>query len=506
MLRRSPRAPRLAGLLLAALVIGSCIPAVLNQVPRPAPNGTLRIGYPDEPVSLNPIRAISPAERDLLRPILPSFHLVSPALEYLPYLLADEPSVEVEGDRMIVGFQIRDQAVWSDGEPITVRDVRFTWRVMMDPDLPVADRHGFEFIRAVEGISDREGRLVISPPYAGWRDLFSAGRFVLPAHAADATPVRSWDEGPPVTAGPFRLERWRRGLTIRLEHDPRFFGLHPLVERIKVLFVPDASTAVDLLQEGKLDAVAPMLGVGWSHRLEELPEVGANSADGPWLVTLAFNADAGLDPGLRRGLADGIDRRRFAEVVLRGDGRVSDSLLTVDQAGYRPAWRRYRPGKGTILSTPPITLVYPHSELAILAARFLQTQLGLSGVPVELVGLDHDEFWGRWLPGGRFDAALWETRSGPSPWLERWFGADGATAVTRFLDPTVVDRLQDAARHASYDEADLASVQRMLASLVPALPLFQVTATVAARDGVTGLAANASVDGTFWNAWNWAID
>ncbi|MGH2739387.1 MAG: ABC transporter substrate-binding protein [Actinomycetota bacterium] len=503
---RSRRVRRLLGVLVVASLSGSCIQAVLEDVSRPAPRGTLRIGYPEEPVSLDPIRAVSPAERDLLRPLLPSFFLVTPELAYEPYLLAEEPTVEVSGDRMVITFRIRDGARWSDGRPISVQDVRFTWKVMTDPNLPVADRHGFEFLRGVERESDRIGRLVISPPYAGWRDLFSAGRFVLPEHVTESDPVGSWDRGPPVTAGPFVVDRWRRGLALVLEHDPMFFGPNPLAERVRVLFVPDASTAVDLLERERLDALAPMLGVGWAHQLMELPGVVTDRATGPWLVHAVTNPNAGLDAGIRRRVANAIDRRRFADVLVRGDGRLANSLLAPGQIGYEPAWRRYRPRKATVLTgVPPITLIYPQSELLILAARFLQTQLGRAGVVVELIGLDPSMFWGDWLPQGRFDVALWETRSGAFPWLDRWVDDGGTSPTTRFSDRRVDAQLGDAAEGAEYDPTELAAAERRLARLVPLLPLFQPTATVAAREGVTGIQANASVDGTFWNAWNWSL-
>ncbi|MGH2678285.1 MAG: ABC transporter substrate-binding protein, partial [Actinomycetota bacterium] len=166
--------------------------------PEPSPRArTLRLGYPEEPPSLNPVTDPSPASRDLLRPVLPSFYMVTPDLEYRPYLLSGEPEVRREPDQMTVRFRIRDDATWSDDRPVTVDDVRFTWRVMTQVE--AADPDGFDHLVAVEEESPRVGRLVLRPPLASWRDLFSAGRFVLPAHAA-ATPseVAEWQQGPPV--------------------------------------------------------------------------------------------------------------------------------------------------------------------------------------------------------------------------------------------------------------------------------------------------------------------
>src|SRR5688572_21926122 len=93
---------RIAGLAVALVVAsGGCTPGQETrprptQPPeRPPPAGTLRLGYPEEPITLNPIRAVSAPPRDLLRAVLPSFFLVTPDLRYRPYLLAREPEVEV---------------------------------------------------------------------------------------------------------------------------------------------------------------------------------------------------------------------------------------------------------------------------------------------------------------------------------------------------------------------------------------------------------------------------
>ncbi|HKX25259.1 MAG TPA: ABC transporter substrate-binding protein, partial [Actinomycetota bacterium] len=171
-MRRHSRSLRSLGLFLALLT--SACPGEPDRArlsPEPSPRaGTVRFGYPEEPPSLNPVTDPSPASRDLLRPVLPSFHLVTPDLEYRPYLLSGEPEVRREPDRMTVRFRIRDDATWSDDRPITVDDVRFTWRVMTR--FAAADPEGFDHLVAVEEESPRVGRLVLRPPLASWRDLF----------------------------------------------------------------------------------------------------------------------------------------------------------------------------------------------------------------------------------------------------------------------------------------------------------------------------------------------
>ncbi|MGH2682862.1 MAG: ABC transporter substrate-binding protein [Actinomycetota bacterium] len=508
-----PGARRVAGLALAvALAAGGCTPSE-DAVPRPTEPperpplaGSLRLGYPEEPVNLNPIRAGSAAPRDILRAVLPSFFVVSPDLRYRPYLLAEEPEVDVSGDRMTVSFVIQAEARWSDGRPVTVDDVEFTWRVMTDPRLPVAIRDGFDHLVAVRESSDKEGSLVLSPPFARWRDLFSAGRFVLPAHAGTRREVAGWNRGPPVSAGPFRLGPWVGGRSITLVADPSFWGPRPLLRRVEVAFVPDPTTAILLLREGRLDAVAPMPGVSWGRRLAAIPGVEVSEAYGPELVHLAINTEELARARLRRRIADAVGRDRFVEVLLRGEGRKADGALAPEQAGANPAWARYgRGGRVDVGVEDELTLAYPRGEILDLLAKYVRAELGRSGVDVELVSLDAEIFHHTWLPERRFDLALWRVRSGPSSWLSRWFGSSGGESATGLRDRALDALLARADRGGEDGARALRQAQERLAGLAPVLPLFQPQVTVAWRPGVGGLRANPTVDGVLWNAWNWSV-
>jgi ABC-type transport system substrate-binding protein len=478
---------------LAACTVGGQ-PAPPPSPDRPAPAGTIRLAYPEEPPSLNPVSDPSPGATDILRAVLPSFSLVTPTLAYEPYLLTGQPRVDVAGDRMTVAFRIREDAVWSDGTPITVRDVAFTAEVMRTAPAPRAD--GFEHLVNVIEDSDLEGRLILSPPLADWRSLFSAGRFVLPAHAAAGGGTGGWNQGPPVSGGPFRIARVVPGRSVILERNPRFFGTRPLVERIEVSFVPDPTTALQLLRDGLVDAVAPMLGISWGRRLGRVAGAQAGDRLGADLVHLAMNDDRLADRSIRRALADAIDRRRFGNVVLRREGEVAQSVLPAGVEGSVPAWRGYGDGSaGTPDVARELSLVYVRSELLELTARYVQAELEEQGVDLELVALESDVYWGVFLLRGRFDLTLIEVRGGPGPGLATWLGPPMG-----FTDRSVAALAEEAA---SGDLAALETAQGELSAAVPVLPMFSLRTAMGWRDGIAGIAPNPSADGPLWNAWAW---
>src|SRR5918992_276875 len=295
-------------------------------------------------------------------------------------------------------------------------------------------------------------------------------------------PNARWSDGTPITVADvaFTAEVMRRA---------------PPMRRVEVAFVPDPTTAIQLLREGLVDVVAPMLGVSWGRRLGEVPGAQSGGTFGPPVVHLVVNAPRVPSVEDSRSVADAVDRGRFVDVVLRDEGASSESVVVPEVPGSVPVWARY--GRG-----PPepadidgeLSLVYVRGELLDLTARYLQAELRRAGIDLELVPLEADVFWGTFLPEGRFDLAILEVRGGPladlDPWAAGWAGDD---RTVRSL----------AGEAAEGDPTALAAAQRRLAALAVVLPLYQVRTAMGWREGVTGIQPNPSADGPLWNAWAW---
>jgi ABC-type transport system substrate-binding protein len=500
---RSPRSRRSAVPLLFLAALATACPADEPSPPvdrGPAP-GTVRVGYPDEPATLNPVTEHSPAARDLLRPLLPSFFRITPDLRYEPSLLAEEPEVVAAGERTEVRFRIRDDAVWSDGTPVTVEDVAFTWQAITAVE--AWNPTGFDQLVDVVAGDPKSGRLVLEGTGTGWKDLFAAGRFVLPSHVGDPASVAGWNRGPPVTAGPYRLEGWTPGHSVAMVADPSYWDGPPAVERLEVQFVPDPTTALQLLERGDLDVVAPMAGISWTRRLAEAAGGGTASAAGPDVVALAFNVGSVDDLGLRRRIAHAIDRPRLLEVALRGEAEPADGVLAPEQLGAEAAWAGYGVGAGAVEPAPDeLELVHQRTELPDLVARYVQAELERATVDAELVALEPDVLYGSFLPARRFDLAIVEVRTGPTPELWRWVEVAGAgPSLTGLTDPEVV---QLAAPGLGGSEEALREAQVRLADLAVVLPLYRPRVTVGWRAGIRGPAANPTVEGPLWNVEAWS--
>ena len=64
-------------------------------------------------------------------------------------LLAGEPKLEDRGPQQTVTYKINPEAVWSDGEPITSTDFKYTWDQIANGN-DIYDKTGYEDIESVD--------------------------------------------------------------------------------------------------------------------------------------------------------------------------------------------------------------------------------------------------------------------------------------------------------------------------------------------------------------------
>lgn len=471
--------------------------------------GEAIVAYPHEPPTLDPFArgGDAPATRDLARLLLPALYRTGPDGERIPWLLAREPAVS-QGRRFRVTVELRPDAVWSDGRPITARDLRFTWRAAARS----AAREGYDRIRTVRVRSARRATIEFDRPFARWRDLFSAGLGVLPERALRGKDLRrALADGPPVSGGPFRLRKWTRGLELVFERNPRAWGGVSRLDRIRVRFVPDAVTALQLFRRGDVDALAGYHGVDLSRHAAAVP--GATlSRDGDGTVAallLNTRARALRDARVRRALGLSLDRRRIAVGLVREEGERIDRLDPLRRALFPRRADATRARRLLDGRRPRLTIALARDdELPGRVFRALLVQAGKTGFELTAVPLDPDRLWGEWLASSRMEAALVVWREPPAGSLRARFGSafrpprgsNYSGLADRALD-RALERL-DAAPSA----ARAAAAARRLADLAPVVPLYAPAVTVAARAELRGVRANGGADGPLWNAGEWYLE
>lgn len=178
---------------------------------------TLRLLYPQGPDILNPHLVTGDKEHQIVRLVYEPLASFDGEGQLVPILAAEIPSLDNEGvapDGKSVTWRLKPDLKWSDGEPVTAEDVRFTYEYITNPEVNSATASTYAPIERVEVVDELTIRLHFAAAYPAWTILFSglAGG-ILPEHVfAEYNNAQSRDAPAnlnPVGTGPYRLVEWK---------------------------------------------------------------------------------------------------------------------------------------------------------------------------------------------------------------------------------------------------------------------------------------------------------
>ena len=164
-------------------------------------------------------------------------------------------SWEVSEDGLEITFYLRDGVRWHDGTPFTARDVEFTYKSLIDPDVRTPYSGDFKMVKALEVIDERTLRVlyreVFSPGLSSW------GMNIMPRHLLEGEDLNNTGFGrDPVGTGPYRFKSWKTGEKIELISNHDYFEHRPYIDRYIYRIIPDQATLFLELRSGGVDYVS----------------------------------------------------------------------------------------------------------------------------------------------------------------------------------------------------------------------------------------------------------
>ena len=349
-----------------------------------------------------------------------------------PVLVTEIPSSENGGiseDGTVITLTLRDDLVWSDGEPLTANDFVFTYQMVVDPGNTVASTNPYDQMASVEAPDERTVVITFNEPYAPWLGTLWHG--ILPAHIlqpifdADGTIDNAeWNRAPTVGCGPYNFAEWESGSFASFVANPNYSLGQPKIGEIFVRFVPDDASQIAAMEAGDGDLgtffaysdVPTLEGAGI-----EVLKVFSGYNEGWFFYLNPENGHPALqDPNVRKALAMAFDRFSLNEDLLLGltepattywdntpyndpalepypfDPEEANRLL--DEAGWVDTngdGVRDKDGVELVLTYGTTT-----REVRVDTQAVAQQQLAEVGVQVELLNYDSDIFFGGYGDGG----------------------------------------------------------------------------------------------------------
>jgi peptide/nickel transport system substrate-binding protein len=287
--------------------------------------------------STNPILISSSAEFDILG--LTGFGLFSFDRALEPFANAETVvSWRTSADGLLDKVVMRDDLVWSDGAPITARDVAFTYAVIMDQRVPVpAVRNGTDKLRGVHAYDDHTLVFFHEEPLA--TNVWNINFPVLPKHVYEKT----WQDDPtlkdspahvaleekPVSGGPYEILSRKRGQEIVLRRRDSWSTVGgrkvrepPSFKDIRFRIIEDPNTALLALKSGEIDEMI-LQPEQWTTQTGDADfERLKTKATAPEWVSFHFawniNEPFFADRRVRRAMSYAFDHDRMLEKICLG--------------------------------------------------------------------------------------------------------------------------------------------------------------------------------------------
>ncbi len=321
--------------------------AVLGTAGPPARAANLlKIGLPDEPKTLNVFRASGRWSGRVLALMYQPLLVRDPdTLELIPWLADEMPVYDPEAVTYTVRLR---EASWSDGSPVTARDVAFTGRVIREFKVPKYYSK-WKFVTRIDTPDDRTVVFHLSGPKAVFLSRTLATPIVPAKEWARVVETARKKEKPlgslmnhrPKTllsSGPFVLKEWRKGAYLYLVPNDRFFGrgrtiagrtLGPYIDGILLKFFGTSDAAILALKKGTIDMFWWGVQPGYIEDLENDPDIQLYRCERSALYYMGFNLRKPPfdDVAFRRAVATLVDKQFIIRRILQGMGEEMDTVV-----------------------------------------------------------------------------------------------------------------------------------------------------------------------------------
>src|ERR1700737_1711038 len=224
-------------------------------------HGIVRLAVAEEPNTLVRLFSNQSSADDVTALLFEPFFRYDDHMRPVPALATEFPTLQnrlISKDGLGGTVNLRQNALWSDGEPVTSKDVIFTWHAIVDGNNPVVYTWGYDKIRDIVADGPHRVTFVLKQPFSPVVYLFSEGTFSpLPAHllAKYKTLRNIGYEAAPVGDGPFVLKQWIHGSDLIFAPNEHYWRGRAHVREIHYEVIPDSTTQLNELRTHEIDVL-----------------------------------------------------------------------------------------------------------------------------------------------------------------------------------------------------------------------------------------------------------
>jgi oligopeptide transport system substrate-binding protein len=379
---------RLSLLLAVSLVLGllaSCAPTTpgASGSSSPAPSGSaepsnsstpigpkeVTVNLIQEPPELNSVLTTSTGSGDVLRHIMRGLVALDATDTPIPAIAT---KWDVSEDKKTYTFHLRDDAKWTNGDPVVADDFIYAWTMLFTAETAAnyagtwssmilgADEHlnskepsaevrkelddlGYTGLpMGFKALDDATLQVSLTNPYPYFLQVLSFYNF-LPMNQKGVEAI-GFDQYAKevdklVTNGAYKMTSWTHEDNIVMEKDPTYYDAANIkIDKITMVMISDAGAALNAFQAGEID----MLKVNADNRdilKAQGVEIHTYDDGGSWYFEMNTTLPGLNNSKVRRALTLGVDAETFVAKVVNNNSTVANSFVppAIDQGKFTEA-------------------------------------------------------------------------------------------------------------------------------------------------------------------------
>lgn len=441
----------------------------------------------------------------------------------------------VNEDSSAVTFKLHENAVWSDGEPVTADDVVFSYQMYSDPQVEAKSRYHLQYIAGVDDsgaeLSEDSIEVTADDTYtvtfnlktSMYADTFLQDIdtvYIIPKHifegktAEEINAPTLWAN--PVGSGPFIYDSEINGERMEFVKNPNYYLGAPKIDRL-ILRATDSASMLAGLINGDLD----MIGYGsiliddWELANQQ-ENLVTESIPTTSYTTMIFNtAKPYMTQEVRQALSMAINRDVLIQAILQGEGEAVVTPISSVSPYYNEnieVW--YDPDKaksmleeaGFPFDQTLVFYISSGSSATERTAALIAQDLQKIGVKVRIEQVDFATLMNNMLDG-QHDLGLIGSGGTLDPSESREMIYPGSSVnFCQLTDTELSDIIDEGNSKLTFEERKpyFDEYQEMIVERSPMAYLYTKNTLTAYNKRVTGL-NNADFNALNWSSWEWDI-
>ena len=312
-----------------------------NTALQPAEGGVYKEGVVGKARIINPLYALSDAERDLVEILFRGLMKYNSRGEIVPDL-AEKYEIQEEGK--IYEISLKDNLFWSDGKPLTTEDIIFTVKVLQNPATKSPYLASWLDV-GVEKIDEKTLKFYLKNPYFPFLELMTFK--IIPKHIWQEVPLENFPLAlynlKPISSGPYQVEKIEQDdlgyiTSVTLSKNPYYYNEGPFLSKIILLFFKK--------EEELLASIFNQKVKGFSLTSPEQKfslHFKSYQVLLPRYFALFFNLESEIlaEKNVRKALSYATDKKEILEKVLQNQGKIVHSPFLADIYNFNPPSQIY---------------------------------------------------------------------------------------------------------------------------------------------------------------------